>query len=641
MSSAVAPAVQESILRRAWTYLVSAVTSEEDDEEMRRKKQLLLLVTLAKAGVCPMWYGLYIWAGAGAAALGPLVYQVLTFGSVALFMNSRNLDTFRFRQELLILLAPIYVHIALGGFAASSGVVLWSFLAPLIAVLFHGAKQSLPWFLTLIGTVVVLALFEPALASRATVLPHALSIFFFVMNIVAVTGLVYLAIRYFAALLDAEKAGQIRLIAQLGESASELASVLAQLRERNEALVEASEHKSRFLATMSHELRTPLNAIIGFSEMLQEDAEDQGDAPRVDDLQKIKFSGQHLLGLINDVLDLSKIEAGRMEFVTDHCIVQALVNEVATVAKPLADKRRNRLIVACSASDGELHTDVTKVRQILLNLLSNAAKFTESGTITLTARSSPDGQGVEFAIEDTGIGLTHEQLGRLFKEFAQAEATTSRRYGGTGLGLALSRKLARALGGDITVVSTPGVGSTFTLTLPRQPARSAPNTAGIDVPSIEAVPVPEPDPTGPGTVLVIDDDQASRELLGRILERDGYRVVVAASGQAGLDLAAKVRPDAITLDVMMPGMNGWTVLSKLKSDPALKAIPVLLITVVDDAPTGMAMGASHFMSKPVDPQRLLALISEHVRVNGRRVLMVNEGSPAAAEDAQAALGQRL
>ena len=630
-----APAMGSSMLRRAWAHLVAPVASEDDDEEARRKKQLLLLVTLAKAGVCPMWYGLYFWAGAANAAIGPLGYQVLTFGSVALFLKNRRLDTFRFRQEVLILLAPIYIHIALGGFAASSGVVLWAFLAPLIAVLFHGAKPSLPWFLALVGTVVVLAFVEPQLASRATTLPPVASTFFFVMNLVAVTGLVYLAIRYFAALLAAEKAGQIRLIAQLGESASELASVLAQLRERNEALIEASEHKSRFLATMSHELRTPLNAIIGYSEMLQEDAEDEGATSRVDDLQKIKLSGQHLLGLINDVLDLAKIEAGRMEFVDDRCIVQALVDEVATVARPLVDKRHNRLIVECAATEGELHTDITKVRQILLNLLSNAAKFTESGTITLTARASADGEAVEFAIQDTGIGLTDEQIGRLFEEFSQAEASTSRRYGGTGLGLALSRKLARALGGDVTLISAPGAGSTFTLTLPRQSPRHTGETAGEGA---AVAPEPLPDPAGPGTVLVIDDDEPSRDLLTRILERDGYRVVVASSGPAGLDLAARVRPDAITLDVMMPGMNGWTVLSKLKSDPALTVIPVLLITVVDDAPTGMALGASHFMSKPVDPQRLLALISGHVQANGRRVLMVNDGTTTAAGGAQT-LGQ--
>ena len=248
------------------------MASDGDDEDTLRKKRLLLLVTLGKASVCPFWYGAYFFVGQRTAAFGPLFYQILTLGSVAHFMKTRNLARFRFRQELIILCAPIYIHIALGGFAASNGVVLWSFLAPLIAVLFHGAKQSLPWFLVLVGTVVVLAGVEPILASHAVPLPAVASIGFFVMNIVAVTGLVYAAIRYYAALLAAEKAEQVELNARLEASSAELANVLAQLKERNQTLAEASAHKSRFLANMSHELRTPLNAIIGYSEMLQEDA---------------------------------------------------------------------------------------------------------------------------------------------------------------------------------------------------------------------------------------------------------------------------------------------------------------------------------------------------------------------------------
>ena len=611
MNSAVVPVVESSVIRRAWVQLLSSVASDGDDDETLRKKQLLLLVTLGKASVCPMWYGLYFLAGASTAAMGPLFYQVVTLGSVATFMRNRNFQTFRFRQELMILLAPIYIHVALGGFAASSGVVLWSFLAPLIAILFHGAKQSLPWFLVLVATVMILALFEPLLARHAIQLPTVASVFFFVMNIVTVTALVYAAIRYFAALLAAEKAEQVRLVAQLGESTSELASVLGQLQERNQALVEASEHKSRFLAHMSHELRTPLNAIIGYSEMLEEDAEAAGERARVEDLQKIKFSGKHLLGLINDVLDLSKIEAGRMEFVRERCIVQSMLDEVMTVAKPLADKRRNRLVIDCAVVAREFDTDVTKVRQILLNLLSNAAKFTESGTITLRARTNNAEQRVEFAVEDTGIGLTPEQLGRLFQEFSQAESTTSRRYGGTGLGLALSRKLAQALGGDITVVSTPDVGSTFTLTLPLE--FNQPTARTVVTAVAKTAPTVVPAASRSATVLVIDDDAASRDLLSRILERDGYRVVVAASGADGLDLTHRLRPDAITLDVMMPEMNGWTVLSTLKADPVLKSIPVLLISIVDEASTAMAMGASNFIAKPVDPQRLLAIMSGCVR----------------------------
>ena len=502
MSNAIAVADRGSEQRRLWTHLLTAVASDADDEETLRKKGLLLLVTLGKASICPFWYGAYFFVGQPNAALGPLFYQILTVGSVAIFMKTRNLAPFRFRQELLVLLAPIYMHIVLGGFAASNGVILWSFVAPLIAVLFHGAKQSLPWFVALVTAAVALALFDPTLARRAAHLPAAASVFFFVMNSVAVTSLVYAAIRYFAYSLETEKAEQLELNAMLEVSSTELANVLALLKEQNQALVEASEHKSRFLAHMSHELRTPLNAIIGYSEMLQEDAEDVGATSLVEDLRKIHISGKHLLGLINNVLDLAKIEAGRMELARERSTVRSLIDEVAAVAEPLAAKHGNRLIVGSGEASGELYTDVTKLRQILLNLLSNAAKFTHSGTITLSARSVRDGQAIEFAVQDTGIGLTEEQLSRLFQEFSQAEASTSRRYGGTGLGLVLSRKLAQALGGDITVESTPGTGSTFTAIIPRKPTDAA----------------------SAGTTLVIDDDANSRDLLSRILERDGYRV---------------------------------------------------------------------------------------------------------------------
>src|SRR5262245_19802639 len=468
MSSAVAGADRGSEQRRLWTRLLTAVASDADDEETLRKKGLLLLVALGTAGICPFWYGAYFFVGQHNAALGPLVYQILTVGSVAIFMRTRNLAPFRLRQELLILLAPLYVHIVLGGFGASNGVILWSFVAPLIAILFHGAKQSFPWFALLVAAVVALALFDPVLASRAEQLPAAASVFFFVMNSVAVTSLVYAAIRFFAYSIEAEKVEQRELNAMLEVSSTELANVLALLKEQNQALVEASEHKSRFLAHMSHELRTPLNAIIGYSEMLQEDAEDVGATSLVEDLRKIHISGKHLLGLINDVLDLAKIEAGRMELAQERSTVRSLIDEVATVAEQLAAKHGNRLIVGSGEAPGQLHTDVTKLRQILLNLLSNAAKFTHSGTITLRVRSVRDGQAIEFAVQDTGIGMTEEQLSRLFQEFSQAEASTSRRYGGTGLGLALSRKLAHALGGDITVESYPGTGSTFTAVIPRQ-----------------------------------------------------------------------------------------------------------------------------------------------------------------------------
>jgi signal transduction histidine kinase len=230
------------------------------------------------------------------------------------------------------------------------------------------------------------------------------------------------------------------------------------------ALEEASRHKSAFLANMSHELRTPLNAIIGYSEMLQEEAEDLDQETLIPDLQRVNAAGKHLLGLINDILDLSKIEAGRMDLYLETFEVRRLVRDVEAIVQPLMDKNGNRLVVECPEDVGVMHADQTKVRQALFNLLSNAAKFTESGTISLTVRREPD--WFTFAVTDTGIGMTDDQLGRLFVAFSQAEASTRSKYGGTGLGLAISRHFCRLMGGDITVTSVYGQGSTFTVRLP-------------------------------------------------------------------------------------------------------------------------------------------------------------------------------
>ena len=239
------------------------------------------------------------------------------------------------------------------------------------------------------------------------------------------------------------------------------------------ALEEASRHKSQFLANMSHELRTPLNAIIGYSEMLQEEAEDLAADAFLPDLQRINSAGKHLLGLINDILDLSKIEAGRMDLFVESFEVGQMVREVEAVARSLVDKNGNALVVTCPDDAGEMEADLTKVRQALFNLLSNAAKFTDHGTISLTVKRQPD-DWLTFAVSDTGIGMTEEQLGRLFEAFSQAEASTRSKYGGTGLGLAISRHFSRLMGGDLTVASVHGQGSTFTVRLPAVASEPAP-----------------------------------------------------------------------------------------------------------------------------------------------------------------------
>jgi signal transduction histidine kinase len=278
----------------------------------------------------------------------------------------------------------------------------------------------------------------------------------------------YAGIRYHASLLDAEKAEQVSLNGRLKLTASELSFALERLEDTNVALAEAGRQKSRFLASMSHELRTPLNAIIGYSEMLEEEAAELGQPSFSQDLQKIHISGRHLLGLIDNVLDLSKIEAGRMQVFAERQDVAELIRGVVAVAEPLTRKNGNRLVVDADGALGSLDTDVTKVRQVLLNLLSNSAKFTERGSITLGATATPDGASVTFFVRDTGIGMTPEQLGRIFEEFSQAEAGTYRNFGGTGLGLAVSRRLAHILGGDISVESAPNTGSTFRFILPRE-----------------------------------------------------------------------------------------------------------------------------------------------------------------------------
>jgi signal transduction histidine kinase/DNA-binding response OmpR family regulator len=400
----------------------------------------------------------------------------------------------------------------------------------------------------------------------------------------------------------------LRTFASQSALAIQNARLFREIGDKSRQLEVADRHKSEFLANMSHELRTPLNAIIGYSEMLQEDAADLGAEQLIDDLQKINAAGKHLLELINAVLDLSKIEAGKMELYLESFEVAGLVRDIAAVIQPLAAKNGNRLDVRCPEGIGTMRADLTKVRQALFNLLSNACKFTDHGTVTLAvAREAADGQDVMvFDVTDTGIGMTAEQLERLFEAFSQADAATTRKYGGTGLGLALSRRLCRMMGGDVTVESLAGRGSTFTIRLPALVPEAVEEPAAPAAPAERALP-------GIGTVLVIDDEAAVRDLMQRFLTREGFRVVTASGGEEGLLQARALRPDAVTLDVMMPGMDGWAVLSALKADPELADIPVVMLTIVDDRNLGYALGASDYLTKPIDRERLVSVLGKYRR----------------------------
>src|SRR5262245_45977120 len=396
---------------------------------------------------------------------------------------------------------------------------------------------------------------------------------------------------------------------------------MRELDKAREAAEIANRAKSQFLANMSHELRTPLNAIILYTELLRDEATDQGLDDFLPDLKKIHGAAKHLLALINDVLDLAKIESGKLELHPETFDVEAMVRDVVTTIEPLAQKNANALEVHCPDRIGTMYADPTKVRQSLFNLLSNACKFTEGGTVRLdVGRDVGGGDQFVFQVIDTGIGMTPEHLGKLFKPFSQVDPSATRRFGGSGLGLAITRRFCEAMGGDIRVESKPGVGSTFTIRLPA--------TVGEPVPDVEpqtptaALARPRGD-----SVLVIDDDPASREVLSQFLARKGFRVEVAASGEEGLALARKLRPLAITLDVVMPGMDGWSVLGALKADPDLADIPVIMLTIVDARNKGFRLGAADYLVKPVDPGRLTAVLRRHHQDSSTRRILVVDDDP--------------
>jgi len=397
-----------------------------------------------------------------------------------------------------------------------------------------------------------------------------------------------------------------RIIEEIDIRDSAIARVMASMKSARESAESASVAKSQFLANMSHELRTPLNAIIGYSEILLEEAEEEGRDTEAKDVERVLAAARQLLHLINEILDLSKIEAGRMEVAAVEFDVRAFVEGAADTVRPAVEKNGNALIVECADDLGVAFSDSFKLSQCLLNLLSNAGKFTHHGTVTLRARR--EGNDLVIDVADTGIGMSEEATARLFKPFMQADASTTRKYGGTGLGLAITRRMMQLLGGDVMLASALGRGSTFTL---RAPLRFAGELIESDAPRASAT------HAAPGgrVVVVIDDEESARDLATRSLTRIGFHVKGAANGADGVALVERTLPALVLVDLQLPDMSGWAVIRALKDNAETANIPIVVHSVEDNRPRALAAGACDVLVKPADRDVMAACVARFARAS--------------------------
>ena len=509
---------------------------------------------------------------------------------------------------------------------ASSPFLMWLLVVPLLAFFYLGSNNTtrlvvLNQITAGLGAFYVAYLWDQSFPLH---IPIENMVGIGIISAMSASVYVLMMASYYAQIVDSQS--------ELLREIERHQATLKELTRAKEEAERANGAKSEFLAKMSHELRTPLNAVIGYSEILLEDAELDGRGEQIGDLQKISAAGKHLLAMVNDILDISKIEAGKMDLFLDDFDLETLINEVEITSRPLAAKNTNAFIVDRGSEPlGMVHLDATKVRQAVLNLISNAAKFTHNGEITLRLRRHKRAYGdlIEIAVADTGVGISREAQKALFNKFMQANARIASKYGGTGLGLSLSQNLCRLMGGQITVESRPGLGSCFTITLPaiaEPPASSPDEAAGNEDPLVDLAqgeinaraegyagisqgPILE-GRGGKKRLLIVDDDRSFLELAERLLQKEGFSAISTDLPRSVRQLARTVQPDAILLDILMPDFDGWAVLGALQHDPATASIPVVILSIVDEKKRALDAGAVAVVAKPVDRAELLRAVNE-------------------------------
>ena len=418
-----------------------------------------------------------------------------------------------------------------------------------------------------------------------------------------------------------------RDVTEVKQREKELGILVDELALARDLADKASETKSLFVANMSHELRTPLNAVIGLAELLKEEAEDDGLEDYKEPLERIHSAGNHLLNLINDVLDVSKIEAGKIDFHIEEFSPKGLIEEVVATTQQLAESNNNDVKVEFGEALPLIRSDKTRVRQIVFNLVANACKFTHDGFVKICVKQKlvDDLEYIDIEVADSGIGMTDVQVAKLFSSFVQADSSTTRKYGGTGLGLAISKQLAEKLGGSLEVESQLGEGSIFTASLPVfTKIEEVPAEEGILQDHSENKVQYTQDFKNVPRILVIDDDPIVLDMMSKHLSSSGFEVLVAEGGKQGIEMARRELPSVITLDILMPGMDGWSVLRTLKADAVTANIPVIMASILDEQKQGFALGANDYVSKPINRSKLMSAIKRFVKIGSDKQVLIVE-----------------